>query len=266
MQISIVKLGHPQVDIHRIISVINNNQKLYKLTYITQVPNLGKSDLEGWLYSDNLLFNKLAPHIKKNSLTIGVTSVQLEDDWFIRPNLDRSGMIITIYQADSVIEKAKKSIEDFVIYKILTCIMTSEFFRNCRKSPFEELIHDDCRGCLFDFCPDKESRALGLSRLKIDDQCRGILMNGNVPQDNILAVESVMKYMKKPSFGKSAYSVQKNPYLAGVFGIGIGIMAHTIASYLFEARNLLISFGFVLLFTVGTISVKHLYDLYMASR
>ena len=266
MQISIVKLGHPQVDIHRVISIINNNQNLYKLTYKTQVPNLGKSDLDGWLYSDNLLFNKLAPHIQKDSITIGITSVQLEDDWFIRPNKDRSGMIITIYQADSVIEKAKKPIEDFVIYKIITCILTSEFFKKSRKSPFDELIHDDCRGCLFDFCPDKESRAVGLSNLKIDDQCRGILLNANISQENIAAIESVMKYMKKPRFSKSAYSVQRNPYLAGLFGIGIGIMVHTIASYLFEAHKFLISFILILIFTVGIISGKYLYDLYRASR
>ncbi len=266
MQISIIKLGHPQVDIHRVISIINNNQNLYKLNYITQVPNLGKSDLDGWLYSDNLLFSKLSPHIRNDSLTIGITSVQLEDDWFIRPNHDRSGMIITIYQADTVIEKAKKSIEDFLIFKIITCIMTSEFYKKCNKSPFKELIHDDCRGCLFDFCPDKESRAFGLSNLKIDDQCKGILLNANVPQENIMAIESVMKYMKKPSFCKSAYSVQRNPYLAGFFGIGIGIAVHTIASYLFEARNFLISFILILLFTVGTISLKYLYDLYRSSR
>jgi hypothetical protein len=91
-------------------------------------------------------------------------------------------------------------------------------------------------------------------------------MNANVPQENILAIESVMKYMKKPSFGKSAYSVQRNPYLALFFGIGIGIMVHTIASYLFEARSFLISFIFILIFTVGTISAKYLYDLYRASR
>jgi hypothetical protein len=266
MQISIVNLGHPQVDIHRVISVINNNQNLYKLIYLTQVPNLGKSDLDGWEYSDDLLFNRLAPHIRKDSLTIGITSVQLEADWFIRPNHDRSGMILTIYQAESIIEKAKKSIEDFVIYKIITCIMTSEFFIKSTKSPFDELIHDDCRGCLFDFCPDKESMSFGLSNLIIDDQCRGILLNANVPQENILAIESVMKYMKKPSFGKSAYSVQRNPYLAGFFGIGIGIAVHTIASYLFEARNFLISFIMILFFTVGTISVKYLYDLYRSSR
>jgi hypothetical protein len=264
MQISIVKLGHPQVDIHRVINIINNNQNLYNLVYKTQVPNLGKSDLEGWLYSDELLFSKLAPHMKSDVLTIGITSVQLEDDWFIRPNDDRSGMIVTIYQADSVIEKSKKDIEDFVIYKIITCILASEFYKNSNKSPFEDLIHDDCRGCLFDFCPDKESRAFGLSKLLIDDQCRGNLLNANVPQENILAIESVMQYMKKPSLGKSAYSVQQNPYLAGLFGIGIGIMVNTIASYLFEARNFLISIILILLFTLGTIYGKFLYDKYQA--
>jgi len=149
---------------------------------------------------------------------------------------------------------------------IITSIMTSEFFIKSRKSPFDDLIHDDCRGCLFDFCPDKESRSLGLSNLKIDDQCRGILLNANVSQENIMAIESVMKYMKKPRFSKSAYSVQRNPYLAGFFGIGIGIMVHTIASYLFEAHYLLISFILILIFTVGTIFVKYLYDLYRASR
>ncbi len=266
MQISIVKLGHPQVDIHRVISVINSNQNLYELIYKTQIPNLGKSDLDGWLYSDNLLFNKLAPHLEKGSLTIGITSVQLQNDWFIRPNHDRSGMIATIYQADCVIEKANKSIEDFVIYKIITCILTSEFYKNCQKSPFEELIHDDCRGCLFDFCPDKESRALGLNNLIIDAQCKGVLLNANVPQEKISAIESVLKYMKKPSFSKSAYSIKQNPILAGLFGIGIGIMVHTIASYLFETHYPVISIIFILFFTLGIISLKYLYDLYRARR
>lgn len=141
----------------------------------------------------------------------------LQDDWFIRPNQDRSGMIVTIYQADSVIEKANKSIEDFVIYKVITCIMTSEFYRNSKKSPFEKLIHDDCRGCLFDFCPDKESRALGLINLIIDDQCRGNLLNANVPQENILAIELIMQYMKKPSFRKSAYSIKQHPNSCRIF-------------------------------------------------
>jgi hypothetical protein len=266
MQIYIVKLGHPQVDIQRVINIINNNQNIYELIYKTQVPNLGKSDLDGWEYSDNLLFNILAPHIIKDYLTIGLTSVQLEYDWFIRPNSDRSGMVITIYQADSVIEKAQKTIEDFVIYKIITCILTREFFTISGKSPFDELIHDDCRGCLFDLCPDKESRAIGLIDLKIDDQCKGILLNANVPQEKITAIESVLKYMKKPSFRKSAYSIKQEPILAGFFGIGIGIMVHTIATYLFEAHYLAISIIFILLFTLGIISLKYLYDLYRAWR
>ena len=262
MEIYIVKLGHPQVDIHRAINVINKKQNIYQLIYKTQIPNLGKSDLKGWLYSDNMLFNILDPHIKKESLTIGITSVQLQDDWFIRPNHDRSGMLITIYQADTVIERAKRTIEDFIIYKIITCIMSSQFYKNSKKSPYDELIHDDCRGCLFDFCPDKESRAIGLSNLIIDNQCKGILLNGNVAPENILAIESVMKYMKKPSLRKSANLVQRNPYLAGLFGIGIGIMVNTIGSYLFEARYLLISFILSLVITLGTILMKYLYDLY----
>jgi hypothetical protein len=266
MQISIVRLGHPQFDIHRVINVINNNQSIYNAKYITQIPNLGKSDLASYSYSDKLLFDKLSHYIKESSITIGITSVQLEDDWWIRPNSDRSAMIITIYQADSVFEKAYRSIEDFVVFKIVTCILSAEFYIRSGQSPYDILIHDDCRGCLFDFCPVKEDRALGLSALKINNQCRGTLLNGNVPEENIVSIESIMKYMKKPSLGKSIYSVQLSAYLSGLFGIGIGIMINTMTGVLIKVDRYYISFLLILLFTVGTIAGKYLYDIFKSLK
>jgi hypothetical protein len=253
-------MGHLRVDIDRVIDIINKEQKLYPTKYLTSIPNLGKSDLEGYAYSDKLLFEKLNPHIAKENLTLGITSVQLQKDWWIRPDPDRSGMIITTFQADSLIEKARRTMEDFVAFKIVTCILTSEYFRKSKKSPYENLLHDDCRGCLFDFCPDKEDRVQGLRELYIDAQCEGTLLTGNVPTESIEAIKSVMKYMKKPTLGKTAYSVQKNPYLAMIFGMGIGILVNTIANLLLQTDNLRLSFSLVLLFTIGTLGLKYLYD------
>lgn len=261
MKISIVRMGSPQLDIDRVITIINNNQNMYVAEFLTSIPNIGRSDLDRYAYSDNLLFEKLNPHIEQQSLTLGITSVQLENNWWIRPNNDRSGMIITTYEADSLIERTKRTIEDFVVFKIITCVIASEFFRRSGESPKEKLIHEDCRGCLFDFCPDKQSRELGLQMLFIDNQCRGILLQGNVPEENIMSIESVMKYMKKPSLSKSVYSVERNPILTAIFGIGIGVMVSTLASFLFTTGNLKISILLILFFTLGPVAGKYIYDL-----
>jgi hypothetical protein len=266
MEIKIIKIGYPQVDINKVNSIINNTQKLYRANYEpeTSIPNIGRPDLPDYAYSDKLFFEKINQYIDKARLTLGITYVQLEDDWWIRPlNDDRSAMIITTYEAESLINRAKRTLEDFVVFKVITCILTSEYFRRSGKLAYrnsnqnDDLIHVECRNCLFDFCPNKQDRAKGFLELKICDHCRGKLVNGNVPIENIKAIESVMNYLKKPSLKKSAYSIQQNPYLSALIGMGIGILINTISNFSLKTNIILI-----LLFTFGTLIGTFLYDLF----
>jgi len=76
----IIKLGHPQVDINRVVNIINSFQNKYRLIYKNAIPTLGNSDLDDFAYSDNKLFNIIAPLSDINKITIGITSVPLEDN------------------------------------------------------------------------------------------------------------------------------------------------------------------------------------------
>jgi hypothetical protein len=266
MEIKIVKTGYPQVDINKVISIINKTQNIYRANYEpeTSIPDIGRPDLVGYAYSDKLFLGKLNQYIDKTRLMLGITYVQLEDDWWIRPlNDDRTAMMITTYEAESLIERAKRPLEDFVVFKVITCILSSEYFRKSGKLPYrnsnqkDDLIHVEPRNCLFDFCPNKQDRLKGFIELQICEHCRGKLINGNVPIENIKAIESVMNYLKKPSLTKSAYSIQRNPYLLALIGIGIGIFINTISNFSLKTNTILI-----LLFIFGPLIGRFLYDLY----
>lgn len=170
-------------------------------------------------------------------------------------------MIITIFEADSLIENAERTIEEYVVCQILTSILTSNYFKRSGIEPSERLLHDDCRGCLFDFCGNKSEVVRGLQKLDIDTQCRGILIEGNVPEENIDAVLSVLKYIKRPSLNKTMYSIKINPYLTMIFGIGVGIMVNIISKILLDKKSNYIAITLILLCTLGIILGKYFYDI-----
>jgi hypothetical protein len=97
--------------------------------------------------------------------------------------------------------------------------------------------------------------------LDIDTQCRGTLVAGNVPNENISAILSVLNYIKKPSLNKTIYSFMKNPYLTMVFGIGIGILVNILSQNLTQNKSDYIGITFVTICTVGIILIKYLYDI-----
>lgn len=260
-EISLVKMGHPRLDIDRVITIINNNQNQYKLIYQDSIPNLGNSDLDDFSYSDDKLFTIIGPHTRGRDITIGITSVPLQNNWFLRPNHDRSVIIITIFEADSLIADAKRTIEEYVVYQVLIAILTSDYYKRSGIQPSERLLHDDCRGCLFDFCGNKMEIVAGLQKLDIDTQCRGILLEGNVPNEKVNAVLSVLKYIRKPSINKTIYSVKRSPYLTMIFGIGVGIFINMISQVLMAGKSLLFGIILALSCTIGVIFVKYLYDI-----
>ncbi len=208
-EVNIIRLGHPQVNINKAIRIINNSQTRYHLSFRDSIPNLTNSDLDNYAYSDKKLFSLLVPYINNTDLTIGITSVPIEDNWFLRPNDDRTAFIITIFEVDSIIDKTKRSLEDYFVYQTLICILTSEYLKRSGIEPSKRLLHDDCKGCLFDFCGNKDDICRGLLKLFIDDQCKGILIEGNVPEENINASLAVLRYMKKPNFRKMIYSIKE---------------------------------------------------------
>jgi hypothetical protein len=123
--ISLIKMGHPIIDINRVIGIINKNQNKYNVISKDAIPNIGNSDLDDYAYSDAKLFNFLGRYYDNNSISIGITSVPLEGSWFLRPNKGRSQIVITIFEADSLLENAKRTLEEYVVYQILISIMTS---------------------------------------------------------------------------------------------------------------------------------------------
>jgi hypothetical protein len=246
-EVNIIRLGHPQLNINKAIQVINNSQNRYHLSHKDSIPNLGNSDLHDYAFSDDKLFNLLAPHINTTDLTIGITSVLLEDNWFLRPNQERTAFIITIFEVDSIIEKIRRTLEDYFVYQILICVLTSEYLKRSGIEPSERLLHDDCKGCLFDFCGNKDDICRGLVKLYIDDRCKGILIEGNVPEENIDASLAVLKYMKKPNIRKIIYSIKENPFLSFFIGIGSGVLVNLISEQVFPINKISLNITLVLL-------------------
>ena len=260
--VCVIRLGHPHVNIERVMKVLSSNQSRYLLRYRDSVPTLGNSDLNDFAYSDEKMFALLRPHMRDRSLTLGITSVPLEDNWFLRPNDDRSAFVITTFEVDSLIAYTKKTAEDYLAYQILVSILSSEYFKRSGVEPSEGLLHHDCRGCLFDFCGNKEDLARGLKNLNIDTQCRGALIEGNVPEESVSAVLAILKYMKKPSIGKSVYSILTNPHLSLLIGIGVGIMVNIVGGLLLQSKDLALGFILFLIFTLGVVLVRYLSDVF----
>jgi hypothetical protein len=226
IKIYLFKLGYVyDLDLRKVARLVNLSPSVIQVLVGDPVRSIGAPDIVDLAYSDEHLF-RLFPAVN-DSIKIGVITASIQNNYFSRTNGNDS-VVVSLYQSDGICQQAGKTKEDYLAQSIVTRVL---WFLYREHSPAEELYHDDVRGCIFDLCINKKDKIYKLKMGVIDPMCRGKLIEANVPERFIRAVESILTRIRRPSFfDVFRYSLQK-PLFSFIFGgLLFGLIINLVSS------------------------------------
>lgn len=184
-------------------SVINNwKSKLFKVSIGSGVfKSWAVPDLDDYAYSDEKLktylvekqdYNKKEPY----NLLFFIVDVPLANDCFSRIIGDDT-IVVSYYQIKDILEAKGIPLENYLLSSLYTYV----FLYKCHDSFSEDnIVHQVSRGCVFDYCGNKEDVINSCDRPKICDDCIKVLVEKHVPVGEILLANKEMKRIRRNLF------------------------------------------------------------------
>jgi hypothetical protein len=174
-KVGIFSLGFLTLNVPKLCRFLNSTQKHYTFESATEITNLGRPDLNGYGYSVQKLYKFVTPHLEQYEFGVLFTLVTLEGNFFTK-TLNQRIIISTFHQFDELLEKSGRSLEEYAAITIAQELISFEFQRVTGK-PWNNLFHQDPRGCIFDFAGIKNQKIGKLINCSICKPCLGILGN-----------------------------------------------------------------------------------------
>jgi len=230
LEIYVFKLGYVGgVDLYRVARLVNAPQNIIRLIVGDAVRNIGEPNLGGIIYSKAQLFN-LFPVVDIKAIRVGITIAPLEGNFYTHTQ-STNAILISLFQTDELCEKAKRTKEEYIAQTALTELLWLQYKSRKSNSHFSDLFHQDTRGCIFDFVAHKPDKIHKLKIGQIDPICKGKLVEANVPESVVTAVERIIKRIQRPSFIGSLIQGLSKPLFSFVFGgVFIGLIINTLSS------------------------------------
>ena len=158
LEMYIFKLGYVyDVNLQKVAKLLNISQQTLYVTVGDPVRNIGTpDDMGGFAYSDNIF--ALFPQVRNGTIRVGITSSPIQNNFFSRVKGNNS-VIISLSQCDELCQRAGKTKEEYIAQGIVTRLLWL-LFRDT--FPDKDIYHDDTRGCIFDFCAQKQEKTYKL--------------------------------------------------------------------------------------------------------
>lgn len=130
------------------------------------------------------------------SHVIYITEKPFSDNWFSHES--SSFAVITTHDWEKYY--SPPSLKAYVVYQTVQAALSFE-------ADFEEsmelnMVHDRPRGCMFDFCQDKDDIKLGMIAGSICPECRVVLQRYGVCADALDAIERTLYHVRAEAIGK----------------------------------------------------------------
>ena len=237
LKVGLFPIGYNTININKVCSFFNNAQSVYQFTEATSILDLGNPDIDVYGYSDKKFESIINPHLNDYNFSVIITCAPIEGNYYTRTILDKI-ILITLYQSEEVVEKSKRTFEEYLIIAIAQELISFEFQRVTGKN-WDDLFHKDTRGCIFDFVGIKEQKAAKLISCKICDSCRGKLSTSNLNNKILIAFEKVLLRIKKPSILKSTKKCILSPIISFIYGgIVIGAIINLFSSFITSTNQI----------------------------
>lgn len=258
LEIYLFKLGYVyDVDLHKVARLINVSPQIIYAVVGDPIRNIGApDDMRGFAYSDQIF--DLFPKVTNGTIRVGIISAPIYNNFFSRVNGNNS-VIISLNQSDELCQKAGKTKEEYITQSIISRMLWL-LFRDTYSD--KDIYHDDTRGCIFDFCAQKNEKVHKLKASMIDPVCKGRLIEANIPESILHTTEKILKRLRIPSFGDVFLDSLQKPWFSFlVGGLIFGTIINVISSLIlgeFDSLNDFLVALFLLTMVVIIIVVNYL--------
>lgn len=197
IRVRVAGLAAPEnFGLDRLMQKLNRLQAYYEFVHVGSSESAGPSDLPRQHYSTKKLsetFRKLYPDSPEYQFELLLTAEKLEEDYFTL-GANHLGLVSS---ADTELIRAKtgKPMEKLFAYNMMETLLWLQYDN-------EHNSDEEDRGCLFDSCYEKRSNiTIGLHECFICDTCERLLTERHVPSEQLHAVRSVLRWVKRPPAG-----------------------------------------------------------------
>jgi hypothetical protein len=217
------ELGYTgNVDLRRVCRLINRPQKIIQASVGSRVEPIGEPDISGIGYSGKKLF-KLFPDAPEFAVLVGVILAPIEGNYFSMTQKP-SKVVLSLFETQEVYERADQSIEGYLAQSALSEFLQLQYMNARPGATWEDLVHNEVRGSIFDFVPSKLDKAHKLRSGSIDTESRDKLISAGVSTDTLNAVEFALKRIQTPSLVKTFTTSLQRPVFSLIIGGLVGGM------------------------------------------
>jgi uncharacterized membrane protein YuzA (DUF378 family) len=139
-------------------------------------------------------------------------------------------IVLSLHETEGIRNRASRSAEQYIAQSALSEFLQIRYMLTPASPSWEDLVHTEVRGCLFDFVPLKPDKVNKLRRGRIDQQCRDKLINAGVDHDLLIAVEKVLRRIRVPTLTQSFADGLKRPVFSFILGVLAGGMLINLVS------------------------------------
>lgn len=213
--------------------IVGWKSKLFEvMSTIDEYPLTADSDTSDWGYSDTNLLNNLPAQNQGIStpnadITMYLLDVRIEDNYISRV-LPRNQILLTFYQVKEILRREHIPLENLLLTHIYYYVILYRIKQGAWLSPSDEMqSHDAARGCLFDFCGEKEDCVRSCVSPTLCPSCIAYLQKHGLPVNEVKQVQRELKRIRRRFYDSACLFLNKHPYLsmlltlAGTFIISI---------------------------------------------
>jgi hypothetical protein len=197
----------------------------------------GKSDVDGWIFSDSKL-NALLPRKIEGDFIVAIVNVPIELNWYTRrPAPNR--IIFTFHEIRDILDFYNIPLENIVMRVLY---LYSLVYRAKNGIPSNDetynYTHDDTRGCLFDMNGYKGDIIHSCHKPIICPSCVEKLKGERVSANAISDAQREIRQIKKIYYYRIIDFIQSHPILSLIITafatITLGTVSSIIASYMYD--------------------------------
>ena len=241
VKIKIIFLGHIPYEINK-EKIVRKKSDLFQIIGPIGTYNIvGNSDGPEWDFTDENIQKQL-PKRDSEDVLLAITNVALQDRYYVRGYNDNK-VCLTFNTMAEILKSDNIPLEN-LIFRILYFISLAYKLYGNRMPTIAEaksFIHDEAKGCIFDFNGNKSEVIYSLNKPQICHSCIEKLTSNveNRIEKNLVArVQKELKQIKKEFYYRIASFIKRHPVLAiiisSLIAVLLGIIGSTIATILWE--------------------------------
>ena len=182
-------------------------------------------------YTDDQI-RSIIGNTSQHQMVFALINQPTESNFYARI-ITKNCLLFSLYETAEIVLKNDFKIEHYIIQNLY--LTASFYYRYINKSPTDltDFIHQDIRGCLFDFNVHKEDLIFSLGNHTVCNTCKGKFDNSIVPLNFVDNIKCELKKIKKPLYYRLRDFIREEPIWSILIGAFFTLALNFLASYIF---------------------------------